>query len=215
MESDNQPVQSEIPEPADIPPPRRRRVPRVPYSFGPPFWTITGILSLAVNIILILVVVVLSTQLFSLKKLVEDQVLGGLFNNFVLMDQAHIKTTIPVSTNVAAKFDLPLKTNTTVVLTEDTTIKGARVNLSTGGLTISDAPANIVLPAGTNLPIALDLIVPVDQMIPVNLIVEVDIPLAQTELHQPFVGLQEVVRPYYKMLKDLPDSWAEIFTRMP
>ena len=45
---------------------------------------------------------------------------------------------------------------------------------------------------------ALDLIVPVDQMIPVNLNVKVDIPLNQTDLHKPFVGLQEVVRPYYQ-----------------
>lgn len=212
MDTESQPV---TPDPIEVPPPRRRRVPRAPFRFGPPFWTITGIISLAVNIILILVVVVLSTQLFSIKRLVQDQVLGGLFNNFVLMDQAHIKTTIPVSASVPAKFDLQLKTNTTVILTEDTTINNARVNLSTGGLSITNAPANIVLPAGTNLPIALDLVVPVDQMIPVNLTVDVDIPLAQTELHEPFVGLQEVVRPYYKMLKDLPDSWADIFTRMP
>ena len=160
-------------------------------------------------------IVVLSTQLFSLKRLVQDQLLGGLFDNFVLMDQAHIRTTIPVSASVPAKFDLPLQTNTTVILTEDTAINGARVNLWTGGLSITDAPANIILPAGTRLPIALDLVVPVDQMIPVNLTVEVDIPLAQTELHKPFVGLQEVVRPYYKLLKDLPDNWADIFIPLP
>ena len=81
------------------------------------------------ELILILVIVVLSTQLFSLKRLVQDQLLGGLFDNFVLMDQAHIKTTIPVSASVPAKFDLPLQTNTTVILTEDTAINGARVNL--------------------------------------------------------------------------------------
>lgn len=201
--------------PPEAVPPQPSPRPKFSLKLGPPFWTIASVLSLVVNMILILVIVVLSSQLFSLKTLVQDQVLGGLFKNFVLMDQAHIKTTIPVNTNVPAKFDLPLKTETIVILTQDTTINGAKVNLYTGGLSITDAPANIVLPAGTQLPIALDLIVPVDQMIPVSLIVEVDIPLSQTELHEPFVGLQEVVRPYYKMLKELPDNWQEIIAPLP
>jgi hypothetical protein len=39
----------------------------------------------------------------------------------------------------------------------------------------------------------------------------VDIPLNQTDLHQPFVGLQDVVKPYYNLLETLPDSWEEVF----
>jgi hypothetical protein len=183
--------------------------------FGPPFWTIASIISLVVNIILIVVVILLASQLFTLKKVVETQLLAGLYQNFILMDQAHIRTTIPISTEVPAKFDLPLKTNTTVILTDDTTLTNARVaRLEVGGagsgLVITNAPATIVLPAGTHLPIALDLTVPVDQKIPVNLNVAVDIPLNQTDLHQPFIGLQEVVRPYYALLNDAPNSWEEV-----
>lgn len=177
---------------------------------GPAFWTVTGILSLIVNVVLIALLLSLGRQLFTLKRLVQDQVLGGLYENFVLMDQAHIRTVIPVNTTVSARFDLPLRTNTIVTLTEATTLENARVaRLSTGGLTIVNAPATIVLAEGTQLPVALDLVVPVDQQIPVSLNVNVDIPLSQTELHQPFVGLQEVVRPYYLMMEDLPDGWAE------
>ncbi len=211
METD-QPVPMEEPQ-AQPAPSRKWTFPKL--KFGPPFWTIASVISLTVNLILLVIIFVLGTQLFTLKSLIQDQVLGGLFENFVLMDQAHIKTTIPVTTSVPAKFDLQLNTNTMVILTEDTPINDARVNLYTGGLSITNAPANIVLPAGTQLPIALNLTVPVDQMIPVNLTVEVDIPLKDTELHKPFVGLQEVVRPYYKMLKDLPDSWADILTPAP
>lgn len=195
--------------PAPEPQPRRERR---PWRFGPPFWTITGLLSLVVNLVLLALVLSLGTQVFTLKRVVQDQVLGGLYQNFVLMDQAHIKTTIPVSTSVAAKFDLPLKTETTVILTEDTTIANASVaRLTTGGMTIVNAPADIVLPAGTRLPIALDLSVPVDQQIPVNLNVQVDIPLRETELHEPFAGLQEVVRPYLLLLEGLPSNWGEVF----
>ena len=66
---------------------------------------------------------------------------------------------------------------------------------------IYNAPTDIILPAGTVLPIHLDLVVPVDQQIPVELNVAVDIPLNQTDLHTPFVGLQQVLDPYYTMLE--------------
>jgi hypothetical protein len=218
--SDNQPstepeTETAAVSPGPLPEPSPKTAPKSsqqkPLRFGPPFWTITGALSLIVNIILIIVLLSIASQLFSLKKLVQEQVLGGLYENFVLMDQAHIRTTIPINTNVPAKFDLPLQTNTVVVLTEATLLENASVvSLSTGGLSIYNAPTTILLAEGTRLPVALDLIVPVDQQIPVSLEVNVDIPLSQTDLHEPFVGLQEVVRPYYLMLSEIPDNWADI-----
>ena len=48
--------------------------------------------------------------------------------------------------------------------------------------------------------------IPVDAMIPVTLTVPVSIPLNETDLHQPFVGLQQVVQPYDTLLKELPVS---------
>jgi hypothetical protein len=188
-------------------PPKKRRWFRKE-KVGPAFWTIASLFSMIVNVILIIVLISLGTQLFTLKSLVQDQLLGGLYTNFQLMDQAHIRTTIPVNAEVPAKFDLPLSTNTIVTLTADTTIAGATIyELEAWPLYISKAKTNIILPAGTELPVALNLVVPVDQTIPVNLVVNVDIPLEQTELHPPFVGLQEVVKPYYTLLEDLPDSW--------
>lgn len=182
---------------------------------GPAFWTITSVLSLVVNVILIVVLVVLASNLFAIKRLVNDQLIGGLYDNFVLMDNAHIRTTIPVKTSVPAKFDLPLKTNTTVILTKDTPVNGARVSLNGGYVNIYSAPTNIILPAGSQLPVQLDLTVPVDQQIPVELTVNVDIPLNQTELHQPFTGLQQVIGPYHTMLDQLPNSWTEIYCGQP
>jgi hypothetical protein len=178
-------------------------------KIGPAFWTITGLISLMVNVILIVILLLISKRLFAAKDLVNDQLIGGLYYNFVLMDRARIQTTVQVSDTIPVKFDLPVKTQTTVVLTEDTQISGTRVNLATGGLTISNAPADILLPAGTQLPIALDITVPVDTSVPVNLTVPVDIPLNQTDLHAPFVGLQEVISPYYWQLASSPNSWQE------
>jgi hypothetical protein len=219
-ESTPLPPADEVPHPtsqAEFRAARRRKrwrigpLTRSPLRFGPAFWTVTGVLSLTVNLVLIILLLALGRQVFAIKQLLENQVIGGLYENFVLMDQAHIRTVIPVNANVPAKFDLPLKTNTVVTLTEATLLENASViQLTTGGLSIIDAPATILLPEGTQLPVALDLIVPVDQQIPVSLNVNVDIPLSQTDLHQPFVGLQEVVRPYYLMLDELPNDWAEV-----
>ncbi len=179
-------------------------------KIGPAFWTVASIFSMLVNIVLIVLLISMGQQLFNLKHLVQTQVLGGLYQNFVMMDQAHIRTTIPVKTAVPAKFDLPLNTTTMVTLTEDTRITDATLyGLSAGPLSIASANMSIILPAGTKLPIALNLTVPVDQSIPVELNVNVDIPLNQTELHQPFVGLRKVIEPYYTLLDQTPNNWRD------
>jgi len=178
-------------------------------KIGPAFRTIASLISLTVNVVLLIILILLGQQLFALKGLIAGQLVGGLHRNFVLMDQARIVSAVQVDDTIQVKFDLPVNTTTVVKLTEDTRIQGARVNLSTGGLTIRNAPANIVLPAGTDLPIALNITVPVDTIVPVKLNVPVDIPLNQTELHQPFVGLQEVIAPYDQLLAKLPNSWLE------
>jgi hypothetical protein len=174
------------------------------FHFGPAFWTITGILSLIVNAILIAILLGLyfnvgSLQLGGLLDM-GNGLLGGLYSNFELMDRAHITTTIPVESTIPVKFDLLLNQQTNVVLSQDVTIERALVTLQTGGLNITRAPTTITLPQGTTLPVVLNLTVPVDTTVPVVLNVPVDIALANTDLHVPFTGLQEVVRPFYCLI---------------
>jgi hypothetical protein len=176
--------------------------------YHPRFWTFTAIFSLVVNLILIVVVVVLLTQAFSIKRALQEGLINPLYDNFVRMDEASIQMSVSVETTVPAKFDLPLDTVTIVTLSNDTAIDNAYVDINTGALTLS-APADIILPAGTNLPIHLSLSVPVDQQIPVSLTVPVDIPLNQTELHTPFIGLRDTVAPYRELLDKIPSSWEE------
>jgi len=183
----------------------------------PAFWTLASLLSVTINIILIIIIVVLAGELFNLKKLIQVQLVDGLYQNFVKMDDAHIQTTIQVSDTIMLNdsipvvFDLPLKQGTEITLTKDTPIKKATVVLNG-----QPVPTDIVLKQGTRMSIALDMVVPVNQQVPVvlavpvKLMVPVDIPLAHTELHEPFVGLQEVVAPYKKFLDGLPDSWGGI-----
>ena len=182
----------------------------------PAFWTIASIFSIVVNVILIVVLVLIGRQLFAIKSLVQEGLIGGLYQNFVLMDQAHIQTTIQVHDTIQVQdtipinFSLPLKQATDVILTKDTAIPNTAVYLN--GVPIY---TTVVLPQGTPLNIELNLQVPVSQTIPVvlkvpiNLTVPVDIPLDETQLHQPFVGLQSVVSPYRQVLGVLPGSWDE------
>jgi hypothetical protein len=180
--------------------PRRRR-----YQFMPAFWTIASVMSITVNIILIVILLILLQMLGTIQVTAGDQVsglLGGLYTNFVKMDQASIKTNIHVEKAIPVRFTLNVSGPTNVTLSEDVTIDGALVTVQTGGLNIVNARARIVLPRDTLLPINIqNLSVPVDQQVPAVLDVPVDIPLDQTELHEPFTGLQQVVRPWYCLIQ--------------
>ncbi len=200
--------------------PQKKRAPasETHGKFLPVLWTFASIVSLLVNIILIVLVIVLASQLFKIKELVQVELIDGFYDNFVKMDQARISTTIQVVDTITVQaeipvvFDLPLKQGTEIILTKDTAIRKAIVYLNG-----QPVPTDITLRQGTRMSIALDMVVPVNQTIPVvlnvpvNLQVPVDIPLANTELHEPFAGLQDVVAPYKKLLDSWPSSWRELF----
>ena len=171
------------------------------YKFLPAFWTIASVISLGVNLVLIVILLIILQMLGTIQLTADDQVsglLGGLYGNFVKMDEANIRTNIHVEKEIPVQFTLNVSGPTNVTLSQDVTINGALVTVGTGGLNIVNARATIVLPKDTLLPINIqNLVVPVDQRVLAVLDVPVDIPLDQTELHDPFVGLQQVVKPWY------------------
>lgn len=173
------------------------------YKFLPAFWTVTGILSLIVNGVLLAILIVLLQVLGKAPFQPEDQfagVLGGLYRNFVLMDEATIRATVPVDASIPLNIVVPVQTTTRITLAEPATINNARVVINTGGVDI-DAAAVVTLPAGTPLTVALDFPLAVQNSVPIQLSIPVNIPLRDTELHAPFVGLQEVVKPYYCLIE--------------
>ena len=193
---------SETAEPS-APKPRGRRL-----KLLPAFWTIASVMSLTVNIILIVALLIM-LQMFGaiqgMQLYADTQIsglLGGLYTNFVKMDEANIRTNIHVEKEIPVQFSLNVSGPTDVTLSRPVTINGALVTVQTGGLNIVNARATIVLPQGLVLPIDIqNLVVPVDQKVLAVLDVPVDIPLDQTELHEPFVGLQKVVEPWYCLLE--------------
>lgn len=207
-----------VPAPAASLPPRRlplaasstaarsgtsSSAPRRKFAFAPAFWTIASVFSMTLNVILIVAVLLLVQQVGSLSSVLNlaNNLLSGLYTNFEKMYQAHIRATIPVSTQVPVQLEVCIQRETSVTLIRDVGIANARVTVQSGGLTITNAITNIRLPSGVDLPIALNLCVPVEAQIPVNLNVRTDIPIAQTELGEPIQGLMDTVRPIYCLLQ--------------
>ena len=182
------------------PKPRPRRL-----QFLPAFWTIASLMSITVNIILIVILLLLFQMLGVIQGTAGDKIsglLGGLYTNFVKMDQASIQTSIHVEKEIPVNFTLNVSGPTNVTLSQPVTINGALVTVATGGLNIVNARATIVLPQGVVLPINIEnLAVPVSQSVLAVLDVPVNIPLNQTQLHEPFVGLQKVVEPWYCLVE--------------
>ena len=173
------------------------------------FKTFAIILSFTVNFVLLLVLLLVLPIIIPLLNEV-----GGLCDSFVQMGEAEIVRTIQVEDEIPVVFDLPLSTQTTVVLVQPVPLNiPAQFVLPAGGGSINGNVA-INLPAGLQLPVWLDLTVPVSQSVPVNLAVEVNIPLDETELGPPFQQLQGLFAPLDNLLQGLPDSNEDLIERV-
>jgi hypothetical protein len=172
-------------------------------KFLPAFWTVASIMSITVNIVLIIILLFLLQMLGAIQITANDKVsglLGGLYNNFVKMDQATISRVIPVDANIPLNITVPVQATTRITLAETVTIPNAHVRINTGALNI-DADAVVTLPANTPLMVNLDFPLNVQNTIPIHLDVPVNIPLNETQLHEPFVGLRQVVEPWYCLVE--------------
>lgn len=163
----------------------------------PAFWTVASVMSVAFNVILLAILVMVLRGIGSVNATgLGSGLLGGLYTNFERMDQAHIRTVIPVTTDLPLNMNIPIQTTTGITLAQDVVIRNARVRISTPTFNI-DSPAEVTLPAGTALNVQLDFSVPVQQPVPVTLNVPVDIAIQDTELHPAIAGLQTTIKPLY------------------
>jgi len=165
-------------------------------------WTTASVISMGLNVVLIIILVI-GVWAYRDIKLPEgvdismlNNLLSGLHTNFEKLDRATIQTVIPVDAQIPLDITVPVQRTTQITLSETVSIPNARVVINTGGLNINST-ASVTLPAGTPLTVNLNFDLPVQTTIPVHLDVPVNIPMAETELHEPFVGLQKVVEPIY------------------
>jgi hypothetical protein len=188
-----QPQMEELPETTDMP--RREKLLRA-------LWTMASAISMMVNVVVLIFLVIAFWAYREIRvpegldATMVNKLLSGLYSNFEKMDRATISTVIPVDAQIPLDIIVPVQTTTQITLSETVNIPNAQVVINTGGLNINST-ARVSLPAGTPLTVNLNFDLPVQDTIPVHLDVPVNIPMAETELHEPFVGLQDVVRPLY------------------
>ena len=155
------------------------------------------VFSFVVNVILVLVVIVLVTQVFAIKNQIVGPLVYGLDESFASLGDATISTTIPIRQQLLVKFDLPIRFDTPakfnlpvmfmLPLNQETTVTtltptpiNTTVNLSLGQFGRINAPISLNLPPGTPLRIRLNMNIPVsttvavNQMIPVSTTVSVN-----------------------------------------
>lgn len=166
-------------------------------------------IAMIVDVVLILLVLVLAISLKNANDILNS-VLSGLYENFVVMDNAVISTNIQVDdASIPLDFILPVvQSETYVTLTQDVTIRNATVG-------VLSLPTTVTLPAGTSLPVSLSMEVPVqttllvDLEVPVNIkLAEANPPAGQASLHAAFLGLQDTVGPFYCLFDHPSDSPA-------
>lgn len=181
---------------------------RVKWSWNA-FKNVAIIFSFVVNLVLIITLLIVGLLLFQIKNGIAEPLIDGLHSSFVGLDQATIDRIIPVREEIPVQFTLPLQQNTEVILTAPVPLQAnAQFNLPGEGGTINGV-VSIVLPEGLNLPVSLDLEVPVDTQLPVALDVRAVIPLAETQLHDAFVNLRDLLEPFVRALDNLPSNGEE------
>jgi len=179
------------------------------------FQNIAIVFSFVVNVILILVVLILATQIMTIKKQILEPLVYGLDNSFASLGEATISTTIPISQQLRVAFDLPV--NFELPLDQDTTVTtltptpiNTIVYLSMGQYGWINAPVSLNLPAGTPLRVKLSMKIPVstvvrvDQQVPVRFDQGARIKLGPSGLNPVVAQLRGVVGPYVELMQKLP-----------
>ncbi len=179
-------------------------------GIGKGLWRFMVIFSFIVNLILVIVLLALGVLIFEIKNQVAQPLVNGLHSSFVGLDQATIDWTIPVRDTIQVQLDIPLETDTVVVLTEPVPLQvDALIDLPGINAYNVNAIVDLELPQGLALPVALDLDVAVDQPLPIELDVRAVIPLQETQLHDVADNLRLLFEPLARGLVNLPSDFGE------
>lgn len=176
-------------------------------------WRFMVIFSFIVNFVLILVLALAGLFIFQIKNQVADPLITGLHATSVGLEEATIDWVIPVRDRIPVVLNIPLQTDTNVVLTDPVPLNVNAV-IDLPGLNASNVPAfvSLTLPRGLELPVALDLDVPVDEELDVALDVRAVIPIGATQLDDPINTLGLLFEPLAIGLHNLPNNFSEAGT---
>ncbi len=167
------------------------------------FKNIAILFSFTVNLITVLVILILLMSLLPAKEIFISPIMGKVWGGLQDFDNAKIETTVQIDHQLPIAFPVHVRENpTTVRLTAPVSMNmPARFVLPGGGGTINGT-VTVVMPAGTRLPVVIeDMTIPVAQTIPVQFDQPVTIYLRDTELHTVIGNFQDLLRPFYELLK--------------
>jgi hypothetical protein len=169
---------------------------------------INALISLFVNLILIIVVLVLVSQIGAIKATLAG-VLGQLDSAFEGLGKSSIVDTIAINQQVPVQFDLPIDQSITVV-TQAPIPLSVPTTFSLGAFGTINGTVSLQIPAGTSLPVQLQLTVPVKTQIAVKFDQPVSINLYSKGLGKVVDKLRSALAPIINLVKDLPDRFVLI-----
>jgi hypothetical protein len=127
--------------------------------------------------------------------------LGELMTSIEGLQNAHIRTSIPIDKQLPINLEVPVNQQTAVHTTAAVPlVVPARFTFPGGGGQINGSVA-LSLPAGLELPINLNMSIPISSTVPVQFDVPVDIAMQDTELADDFNRLHTLVEPAAKLVK--------------
>lgn len=170
--------------------------------------SLTLVVSMFINLILIVTVFVLLNQVGAIKNTLNS-VLGQLDSAFQGLGEASIKDTISIDQQVPVRFDLPLSQDT-VVTTQGPVPINTQATFSLGQFGSINGTVSLQLPTGTQLPVHLELVVPVSNTIPVVFDQPIDIPLAEKGLAPVVAKLRAALAPIIDIVDQIPDRFVII-----
>jgi len=186
--------------------------PKKKRNFWEAFKNFAIIFSFIVNFILVLVLLLSPAPIFMAKSQIAEPLLNDLDAAFVALGETIIRSTVKVDHMLPVQFDLPLKQNSVVVLTQPVPLQATTTFMLPGGGGAINGTVSLYLPTGMELPVALDLMVPVSATIPVLIDVPVEIPLDEAGMGPAIQQLRDVVGPLNAFMQTLPDSPGEVLS---
>jgi hypothetical protein len=180
----------------------------------PAFKNIAIIFSFSLNMIMLVLVIIAAFWIIPSTNQLAKPIITKLSKSVEDMVSAEINQTIQVNDQIPITFDLPVSAFTSVELTAAVPMAvTTSFVLPNGGGNINGT-VYFELPQGTLLPVALNIMVPVSQTVPIDLAIDVNIPLDETEMGPPLMGLKEVIAPIEEFLSDFPSDNRDFFRRM-
>ena len=166
---------------------------------------ITIVVSLFVNLILIIALLIIASQIGNIKAALNG-VVGQLDTAFTSLGAAVVQDTIHIEQRVPVRFDLPINELPGTATTTEAVPLSIPATFSLGSFGQIHGTVSLALPANLRLPVRISMTVPVQNEIPVVFDQPVAIPLGQRGLGPVIDQLRGVTQPLLQMIQSLPDS---------